>query len=150
MGTDAGSGRGFRETKKSPRILIVDDDTDSALLVESVFAHLGCPTLCAHTAIDAEKDICTLKADLIILDWRIDDQTDARSITEHCEKILAKYGAHRNGRKKMQIVTYSSLGAEEISYLRSEHFEHVDHWQKPIDPADLLKRSLGVLEKIAS
>jgi CheY-like chemotaxis protein len=141
----------IREQIQPAQILIVDDDADSALLFESIFAQLGCPTICSLTSLDAKKEICSLKADVIILDWLLDSGTDARSITEQCVHALEKLGVRLDGRRKAKIITCSSFSANEIDQLiQSPYFEHLDHWQKPITHSDLLKRSLNLLDKIGA
>ena len=128
-------------------VLIVDDDADSALLIESVFAHLGCQTECTLNPAEAKKRICSQKADVIILDWVLDECTDAKKITDHCQQIFDKFGSQRAGRKPV-IVTYSGLRESEIDLLKSPYFDHLEHWQKPISHQELLRRSLVLLGKL--
>jgi CheY-like chemotaxis protein len=136
-------------TEKQPmNVLIVDDDADSASLVVSVFNHLGCHTVCTMTPNDAQKGICSLKANVIILDWILSDRMDAKAVTDKCSAIFSKYDFHMKDEEKPKIVTYSSLKASEIEWLTSPYFYHVDHWQKPISQRDLLKRALNLLWKL--
>jgi len=125
----------------------VDDDIDSALLVESVFAHLGCRTACSLTSVEARKKICSWKADVIILDWVL-GPTDAKGVVNQCIKVIDKFGVNGVRGHKPKIITYSSLALSEIDALENPYFEHLDHWKKPISQRELLTRSLALLERI--
>jgi CheY-like chemotaxis protein len=131
-------------------ILIIDDDIDSALRVQTVFTHLGCQTTCALNWHEAAKKICALKPDIIILDWMLDHQIDAGDVVKHCTKMFQKFDGERRNRamRRPKIITYSSLGASEIELPDTPYFDHLDHWQKPVRQRDLLSRVLGLLGKI--
>lgn len=129
-------------------ILIVDDDVDSALLVRSIFGRLGCDTTCSLTAKDARKRIAAGKSDLIILDWRLDQQWDAGVLLQVIAERLDRIGAPPGTRRRSKIVTYSSLGAAQIGTFDSQYFEHVEHWQKPLKQRDLLSSALGLLQRV--
>ncbi len=129
-------------------VLIVDDDADSAALIASIFDHLGCRTVCTLTPTDAEKNICARNVDLIILDWILDEHTDAKAVMDKCSAIFSKFGIRMSNETKPKVITYSGLKASEVELLTSPYFNHVDHWQKPISYINLLKRTLKVLEEI--
>jgi CheY-like chemotaxis protein len=135
-------------TKQPVHVLIVDDDADSAALIASIFDHLGCHTVCTLTPTDAAKSICARNVDLIILDWILDDHTDAKDVMDKCSAIFTKYGIQMASDSKPKVITYSSLKASEVALLTSPYFTHLDHWQKPIPYLGLLKRTLKVLEEI--
>ncbi len=138
-----------RSTRRAANVLIVDDDVDSALLVKSIFNHLGCETVCTLDSIEARKRILSMKADIIILDWVLDRATDAKSMLKLCSRSLQKFGGGRKGHRP-KIVTYSSLEASEIEALQSDFFDHLEHWKKPIGQRELLSRSLALLEKLGA
>ncbi|MEZ0392129.1 MAG: response regulator [Pseudobdellovibrionaceae bacterium] len=138
------------QAQKVTNILIIDDDVDSALMVESVFSHLGCETTCSLGCKEAREKICSLQADLIIMDWMLDGQTEASSVVRQCAETFAKFGRGlgHGSWPKAKIITFSSLAASEIESLRNPYFEHLDHWQKPITQRELLHRVLVLLGKM--
>ncbi len=129
---------------RSGKILIVDDDIDAALLVQSIFTNLGCTTICSLTSAEAKKSIFSLNADIIILDWMLDHNIEASSLINQCSSTFKKFD-HGQSRWKPKIVTYSSLDVSQISVLENPFFEHLDHWQKPLKHYDLLSRILSLL-----
>lgn len=126
------------------QVLIVDDDIDAALLVDSVFRKKGCETRLALTVQEARQMIAQMQADLIILDWKLSRDVNADQVLE---ESIAKFEAkHDVGvRKHPKVVTFSSLSGSEIHFPQSKFFEHVDHWKKPINYTDLTNKSSGVL-----
>jgi CheY-like chemotaxis protein len=135
---------------RAPHVLIIDDDVDSALAAEAVFAQLGCPTVCSLSYSDGKKEICALNADIIVLDWSLDHEMDARKVVQQCSQIFAKF--YKPGElplgHKPKIITYSTLSSSEIKQLDNSFFEHIDHWQKPISQRELLTRSLSLLNQM--
>ncbi len=139
----------FSNLEREPfNVLIVDDDADSAALIASIFEHLGCHTVCTLNPTDAEKGICARNTDLIILDWILDDHTDAKAVMDKCSAVFSKFGIRMDPEHKLKVITYSGLKASEVELLTSPYFIHLDHWQKPIPYLNLLKRTLKVLEEI--
>ncbi|MGE0764734.1 MAG: response regulator [Bdellovibrionales bacterium] len=138
-----------KEFNRSANVLIIDDDVDSALLVESVFAHLGCQTTCSLSSDEARRRLNSLKADFIILDWCLDHQIEASQIISQCTQTFGKFDKKigHGPRRKPKIITYSSLNEKEIEPLQSPYFQHIDHWQKPISHRELLSRVLHLLQK---
>jgi len=133
-----------------PHVLIVDDDIDSALKVETIFHHLGCQTTCALNWNEARKKMCATKPDIIILDWLLDHEVNAAQVIKHCSKTFSRFDRKTNYRtqNRPQIITYSSLTDAEIDVPESPYFDHLDHWQKPIPQRELLVRALGLLNQL--
>jgi CheY-like chemotaxis protein len=139
-----------RHATRMPEILIVDDDVDSALLVDMVFRHLGCQTTCSLNFHEARKKICSLKADIIILDWCLDHEVDAGRILRQCAQSISRFNPNTGTehRSRPKIITYSSLHESEIEALDKRYFDHLDHWRKPIGHKEMLNRVLGVLKQV--
>lgn len=137
------------EIMKQPKILIVDDDVDSALQVRTLFSRLGCETICALDGNEAKHQICALDPDVIILDWILGRHADALDVVKACGRTLAKF-EDQNSKiwHKPKIITFSSLDSSEIEFLNSPFFEHLEHWKKPATQRDLLNRALGLLGRM--
>lgn len=135
---------------KALNILIIDDDVDTALQVQSIFAHLGCETICTLDWNEARKKICSLKPDIIILDWMLDNHIDGGDIVRQCNRTFEKFAGERRTRAlhPSKIITYSSLLESEIDLPSTPYFDHLDHWQKPIQQRDLLLRALRLLKSL--
>ncbi|MBS1969991.1 MAG: hypothetical protein JSU04_06765 [Bdellovibrionales bacterium] len=135
------------------QVLIVDDDVDSALKVETIFHHLGCQTTCALNWSEALKKMCATKPDIIIMDWLLDHEVNAAQVIKHCSKTFAKFNSQASSMKyrtqnRPQVITYSSLTDAEINVPQTPYFDHLDHWQKPIPQRELLIRALGLLNQL--
>jgi len=130
------------------KILIVDDDVDSALLVDSVFSRLGCSTTCSLNSLDARHKICTHRNDIIILDWVLDRHMDGGQIVEDCKKLFDKFGDTGFMQSRPKVITYSSLDESEIGWKRNPYFDHLAHWKKPIRQREMLSRALHLLLQV--
>lgn len=130
-----------------PTVLIVDDDVDAALFVAQVFWGLNCSTVFANEAADAQRRLVSAKADLVILDWVLGLNERADDILDRCIRIIAKYNLHQpNGTShKTKLITYSSLAKDQIHVPESKYFDHLDHWQKPIQQRDILNTILPII-----
>ncbi len=133
-----------------PTVLIVDDDIDSILQIESIFTRLGCPTLSSVSPVDAKRQLCSQKADIIILDWILSHHMDALDLVNECSKRLEKFNMRQGVGPwgKPKIITYSSLGKEKINHLESPYFDHVGHWMKPATQRELLNKTLTLFNKM--
>jgi CheY-like chemotaxis protein len=136
--------------KKPMNVLIVDDDPDAASLVVSIFKQLGCETTYSLTSDEAQKKICAGEADIIILDWLLDEGASAHTVTDNCTDLFSKFGLQLTYDERPKIVTYSSLESSKINLLTNPYFLHLEHWQKPISQQDLLSRASELLQKVRS
>ena len=138
-----------REPLRPQNVLIVDDDIDSAMLIDSIFAHLGCATIYSQSPGEAKKKICSHKADIIILDWVLDQHTNGGGVVAECEKIFSRFKGDpaEAQRSRPKIITYSSLEPSEIEMHSSPYFIYLGHWKKPIAQRDLLEKALMVLKE---
>lgn len=139
-----------RRSHRPANVLIVDDDVDSALQVKSVFSHLGCETTCSLGWLEAKKKMCSLKADIIILDWILDRHIDAGDIVRQCAQTFSKFGWDEKRRlwNRPKIITYSSLDEADIQTLENPYFQHLAHWKKPVTQRELLNSALHLLQAL--
>ncbi|MBX3021589.1 MAG: response regulator [Bdellovibrionales bacterium] len=138
-----------KRANRPTSVLIVDDDVDSALQMGSVFSHLGCDITCSLGWLEAKKKMCSLKTDIIILDWKLDRHIDASDIVDQCSRTFRKFGeGSRRQWPRPKIITYSGLHESEIRRLENPYFQHLAHWRKPIGQRELLARVLQLLKQI--
>jgi len=130
------------------QVLIVDDDVDSANLVESIFSRLGCETTCIFSSLDAKEQICAVKADIIILDWMLDHRLEAGRLVNQCARLFDKLGDHGERGSKPKIITYSSLNQIDMDLPENPFFEYFDNWKKPLDQRELLAKAKNLLKML--
>jgi CheY-like chemotaxis protein len=132
---------------KHANVLIVDDDVDSAILVESIFRQFGCETTYALDSVEAKKQIISGKADIIILDWVLNEKTRADQVLLQSIKFIEKFNSLKKHLQnhKIKIISYSSLNENELELPKSLYFEHFDHWQKPIGRTDLIHKTSALM-----
>lgn len=128
--------------------LIIDDDVDTALAVESIFKQLGCQTEVITQPDDLPRKISSTRADYIILDWRLGDQLLASQVVERATRFIDVFSDLRQMfvHARPKVITYSALPYSEISFPKTEYFDHLDHWQKPISFSELALRFSELLE----
>jgi len=116
--------------KPVPKVLIIDDDMEAIVPIEMIFRDMGCLT---SFAIDRDEAINKLKhipADIIILDWMLDRITGGeliKNISLEGEAFTIEHGY------KPKVITYSGLDDKHISFPKNRWFEHIQHWNKPIN-----------------
>ena len=138
--TKPGLHKGVRHP---PSILIIDDDVEAALIVATVFWQLNCNTMFVTDGGDAQRRLVGGKADLVILDWVLGEKLHADQVLEKCIHIIDKYRDPSRG--KIKLITYSGLSEANIQLPQNQYFEHLAHWQKPINPRHLIKNIMPLI-----
>lgn len=133
--------------RRVPHVLIVDDDVDCALALEKIFRELGAEVSFARDPNEARRKISSGKADIIILDWLLNQTTSADEVVGQAVNLLQRFSkpSDRSGADKPKIVTYSGLAGAEIHLPDSPFYQHMDHWQKPLRYRDLVGRGAELL-----
>jgi CheY-like chemotaxis protein len=139
-----------RRRTRQPMIMIVDDNIDSAVLVDTMFRHLKCQTHSVLSWKQAKNEIFAINPDLIILDWLLDRDVTAADFIKNCTQTLDRFPprSRRFWNPRTKIITHSSLKENQITPLQNIYFEHLDHWTKSENYHELLKRALDALEII--
>lgn len=134
---------------KKFKVLIVDDDIDSIMPLNVLFRKFGCQTFHAMDPGGAQKEICSNKVDLIVLDWWLEKVTGAE-IIEQAVTILNKYKdlGERFRIDKPKIVTHSSLRANKVQLSSNHYFDYVGHWEKSLCPSDLMEKLSQTLKRV--
>lgn len=137
---------------KIPTVLIVDDDIDVIINIERTLTRMGCNTLSALSMAEAQKKLLAGKIDFVILDWCLDKGLLANQLIEKVTKTFKKYlpenSESQSARRKTVFVTHSSLQEHELTAVPNDFFQYLEHWQKPIQRNDLVKKTMDVLKII--
>ena len=128
-----------------PRVLIVDDDVDMALAMQSALAQLGCQTE-VHTCHEGlHRKLASSQADYIFLDWKLNDQVTADQVVERAVRFIDTFSDLREkfAHHRPSIVTHSVLDRGQVTLPKAgiPYFSHLDHWQKPMPFHEVVKRA---------
>lgn len=123
----------MNSSNKKISTLIIDDDIDSLIPVDSIFRKYGCKVEQAMNFLDASRKIKDSKTDLIILDWNLGELSGGKLI-EQCANAIAadEYLSNKFKLNPVKIVTYSGEELKDISFSdnMNPYFKHVGHWNK--------------------
>ncbi|MBS1969990.1 MAG: hypothetical protein JSU04_06760 [Bdellovibrionales bacterium] len=132
-----------------PRVLIVDDDVDLALAMQTALTDLGYHVDVANKHENLHHTIAEGNADYIFLDWKLDNNVTAGQVMEKTNMLIDKFAdlRHKFEIHPPRIVTYSSLDCTETLLPESgkHYFKHIDHWQKPMPFREAIERASGLL-----
>lgn len=128
--------------------LVVDDDVDTAVAVESVFRQLGCQTDMVTNPDTLHQKIASHQTDFIILDWQLSEKLHANQVVARAARLIDTFSDLRHGFSisRPKVITYSVLDPSEIQFPSTGYFEHIDHWQKPISYAELTTRISEIVD----
>lgn len=120
-------------------VLIIDDDVDAIIPVASLFQKLGCNTICITDFNEAIKSICNYEADIIILDWMLDEKNGGEVILNSIKKMKKfKKQEEKKLKSNLILITYSGRKKEEIQIPKTNLFTYLEHWEKPLDYNEIL------------
>jgi CheY-like chemotaxis protein len=132
-----------------PKVLIVDDDVDLALAMQTALTDLGYHVEVANTHENLHHTIAKGGADYIFLDWKLGNNVTAGQVMEKTNLLINEFEdlRHKFELQPPRIVTYSSLDCSETLLPASgkRFFKHVDHWQKPMPFREAIERASGLL-----
>ena len=115
--------------RSSLRILVVDDNCDSAQSLAMMLKFMGNQTFTAHDGEDAVSKAAEIHPDVILLDIGLPKLNG----NEACQKIRQQPGG-----KDILIIAQTGWGQDEDrERTRSSGFDH--HLVKPVDPVSLMK-----------
>jgi CheY-like chemotaxis protein len=136
---------------RNANVLIVDDDIDSAILMDSMFRQFGCNTTCTVEFQDAPRRISAGKADIIILDWMLGERVMADKVLLESIDMIDRFKSLRSQfcQHKTKLISYSSLHADQLHIPDNRYFEHFDHWRKPMNRHELIHRANMLLQTVS-
>lgn len=131
----------------APTVLIVEDDPDVAIATESIFKQLGCKTILSDGHDGASHKMSFHDVDFIVLDWMLGDNLSADQLVKKSTRIIDAYKDLRSKfhNQHAKVITYSALDRSKVQLPESEYFDHLDHWQKPVNYTELTKRASDLL-----
>jgi CheY-like chemotaxis protein len=120
--------------RASPRVMIVDDDIDTALSMQTLLDNLGCTTDIQTKHQELHRKMISGNTDIILLDWTLNDNVTADKVVKKATKIIDIFSdlQKKYSHDKLKVVTYSSAKRDEV-VLPDEvrkYFNHLDHWPK--------------------
>ena len=132
---------------QAPTVLIVEDDPDVALATESIFKQLGCKTILSDGHDGASHKMSFQDVDFIVLDWMLGDNLSADQLVKKSTRIIDAYKDLRSKfhNQHAKVITYSALDRSKVHLPESQYFDHLDHWQKPVNYTELTKRASDLL-----
>jgi CheY-like chemotaxis protein len=132
-----------------PKVLIVDDDVDLALAMQTALTELGYQVEVANRYENLHHKIAEGNADIIFLDWKLNNDVTAGQVMEKTNMLIDTFSdlRHKFEIQQPRIVTYSSLDCTQTLLPPSgqRYFRHVDHWQKPMPFRETIERASGLL-----
>lgn len=135
--------------KAAPRVLIIDDDVELARALETAMKKIGCETEVATRYEDLHRKITFSDADFIVMDWQLNDNVTADMVMARAARLISAFSDLRRKfhSHPPSIVTYSVLDRDDIQLPAEgmEYFKHLDHWQKPVPFADIMRRASNLM-----
>lgn len=133
--------------KPIPTVLIVEDDVDVAMATESIFKQLGCKTILSDGHDGASHKMSFQDVDFIVLDWMLGDNLFADQLVKKSTRIIDAFKDLRSRfqHQHAKVITYSALDRSKVNLPQTEYFDHLDHWQKPVNYSELTKRASELL-----
>jgi len=135
---------------KAPiRVLIIDDDIDSALVTAQAFAEVGCRAQIATTP-DRALDYLTYDPPgLVVLDWVLSPALNGHDLLQSAALTLAGDSGKHHANGPLPVVSLSSTPPQSICYADSKYFRALEYWQKPFQLHELVSAADRVAKAIA-
>jgi CheY-like chemotaxis protein len=134
-------------TKPSIRVLIIDDDIDSAVVTASAFTTAGWQTDVATTPARALDYLSYGSPSLVILDWVLSPALNGGDLLQNA--ILALSTREKSRAEPVPVVSLSSSPPQTINFDDSEYFKHMEYWQKPIQLNDMVSAAGRLAQSVA-
>jgi CheY-like chemotaxis protein len=131
----------FGVLKNSKKVLIIDDDIDSALVTAGAFTSAGWQTDIATTPAMALDYLYYGEPGLVVLDWILSPVLNGRELLKNATQTFT---GERERQKTTEtpipvpVVSLSSSPLNTINYDDSEFFKHTESWQKPYRFSELV------------
>ncbi|MCB0394227.1 MAG: hypothetical protein KDD25_06690 [Bdellovibrionales bacterium] len=129
------------------RVLVVEDDFDTAALVSTALKNIGCDVVTASSVSQASKQLAIGEFDTVILDWYLENGRVGQEVLDEFEQVVANTRLLNTQfeNKSFQLVTFSSARKEEMNLNAGLHFNYGGHWQKPMAYAEIKARSQSLV-----
>jgi CheY-like chemotaxis protein len=130
------------------RVLIVDDDIDSALVTARAFTTAGWHTDIATTPAMALDYLSYSSPSLVVLDWVLTPVLNGGDLLENASITLSERERH-NVVSPVPVVSLSSTPSYDISYSDSEYFKPLEYWQKPFGLSEMVTAANRIARAVA-
>ncbi len=132
----------WKSIGKKPKVWIVDDDEDMALLMQDGLKRFGITANVITDTHDLHRKLSFDRADFILLDWMLSTDLTADMVMKKAIRLINSISKLKTEFKEQppQVVTYSTLEKNQINVPSSQYFEHVEHLEKSIPREDVLYR----------
>lgn len=132
----------WKSIVKKPKVWIVDDDEDMAVLMQDGLKRLGIAASVITDTRDLHRKMTFDKADFILLDWMLSTELTADMVMEKAIRLINSFAELKTEFKERppQVVTFSVLEKSKINVPASQYFEHVEHLEKSSPREDVLHR----------
>lgn len=135
--------------RRKLRILIVEDDLDSLILMSRVFQKFNCDVYQSASIDEAYMHINENIPDVIILDWMLNDDS-GQDFIRLCEQKIERYhDMHQNfSYLRPKIITFTGVKNPALKISGNNYFEHFDHWPKPFRYNEILDKTFDLINHI--
>jgi CheY-like chemotaxis protein len=134
---------------KSPiKVLIIDDDIDSALVTARAFTSAGWQTDIATTPSMALDYLYYSSPSLVVLDWALTPILSGRELLQNASLTLSERDL-RVIDGPVPVVSLSSSPPQAITYDESAFFKHTESWQKPFNLNEMVSAAGRMARSVA-
>lgn len=122
----------WRSYARKPKVWIVDDDRDMAVLMQNGLMRLGINANVITDVRDLHRRMSFERADYILLDWMLSSDLTAAMVMEKAIRLISTFSdlKHEFEEQPPQVMTYSVLAEHQIQVPKSQFFDHVGHLEK--------------------
>ncbi len=132
----------WKSIVKKPKVWIVDDDEDVALLMQDGLKRFGIAANIITDTRDLHRKLSFDRADFILLDWMLSADLTADMVMKKAIRLINSFSNLKAEFKDRppQVVTYSVLEKDQIHVPSSQYFDHVAHIEKSTPRKEVLHR----------
>ncbi len=136
-----------KRSSKQARVLVVEDDFDTAQLVSTALRNIGCEVETVENVYDAAKQLTLKEYDTVILDWFLNENHIGQEVLDDFHQTVEATDVLKSQfeNKAFNLITFSSAKRSEIRLKENSHFVYDGHWQKPMGYGEIQSRSLKLI-----
>jgi len=133
---------------KQPKVWIVDDDKDMAVLMQAGLESKGIHADIITDATDLHRRISFDEVDFILLDWMLSSNLTADMVMLRAIRIISTFSdlQRKFQEHPARVVTYSAMDEHDIHVPHSEFFNHLEHMDKSTPYKEVIQRLSGLIQ----
>nr|WP_295900215.1 response regulator [uncultured Bdellovibrio sp.] len=132
--------------KRRLKVLVIDDSSDSVILMSHILDHYNCDITVAYDGQDAVPLLMNREFDLVVLDWRMPDMGGKETL-ELIDRLLVDRKV-RKLRSQIPVVIYSAHKESEVDRPFVQKFEFVGFVDKRQGYSKMMKSLSEILRFI--